>query len=293
VVRGQVGRNNDARLVYRTSDGGATTAIDWTSRMLTEDRDEVWTAVIRDVTDLWERDQALGRMMKALSHKLRTPLTGLSAGLEFAREHQSDPIGAEMVDLAQRSAARLQDTIVRMLEFVDASDRPGPLERRHPAVTPEELVASLSGSGVGEATTTLIRPVRVDTSLAERAVGELAANARAAGAGRVALHIAPHPDRSVQFEVTDDGPGFPAAAENRVFEPFYQRDLSGEQPGAGLGLAILRADLGRAGGSIGAWSAPGQRTTVWFRLPDQSGRNWAESTDVAVTMCRPIDSTQS
>ncbi len=71
------------------------------------------------------------------------------------------------------------------------------------------------------------------------------------------------------FEITDDGPGIPAAATDRVFEPFYQLDRSGEQAGTGLGLSILRADIERAGGSIGAWTHPDGGTTVWFCLPDQ------------------------
>jgi signal transduction histidine kinase len=74
----------------------------------------------------------------------------------------------------------------------------------------------------------------------------------------------------VLFEVIDDGPGIPAAAETRVFEPFYQLDRTGEQPGTGLGLSILREEVDRAGGSIGAWPMPGGGTTVWFKLPDHS-----------------------
>jgi signal transduction histidine kinase len=211
-------------------------------------------------------------------------------GLEFARDHQIDPVGAEMVEMAQRSATRLQDTIVRMLEYIDASGQPAPAGRVQPSSTPEELMDALSDVGLDEITNTLMRPVRVDIELTRRAVGELVANARAAGATRVALHIAPHPDRSVQFEITDDGPGIPTAAENRVFEPFYQLDPTGEQPGAGLGLSILRADIGRAGGSIGAWSSPEQHTTIWFRLRDQSGTGPSRSQESMRGPSRTLDS---
>lgn len=270
VVRGQVGRSNDARLLWQSSDGAATSAIDWTSRELSTETGEAWTLVVRDATDLWERDQALGRMMKSMSHKLRTPLTGLTLGIEFAMDYQTDPIAVEMLEVVQRSADRLHQTIVRMLEFVEAS---GPVEGSpgdHPEISPDELVASLGTVGATTVATTLTRQVRLNTDLVRRMVSELVANAVASGAGRIEIHVSPHPEGSVQFEITDDGGGIPFAAEARVFEPFYQLDKSGEQPGAGLGLSILRSEVVRAGGSTGTWSSPDATTTVWFRLPDHT-----------------------
>jgi signal transduction histidine kinase len=269
VVRGETGRNHDARLVFRRRDRAGTTAIDWTSRSLPGAGEEAWTLVVRDATDMWERDQALGRMMKSLGHKLRTPLTGLSVSLEFARDCQSDPLGAEMVETARQSATRLEDTILRMLEFVDAAGVDA-AETAPVPTSPDELVTHLCRHQGATVSTTLTRPVRIELELALQAVDELVANAQAAGATEIAIVVAPHPARSVQFEITDNGSGIPAAAENRVFEPFYQLDRTGEQPGAGLGLSIMRASVARAGGSTGAWFTPERGTTVWFRLPDRA-----------------------
>jgi two-component system, OmpR family, sensor histidine kinase TctE len=42
----------------------------------------------------------------------------------------------------------------------------------------------------------------------------------------------------VLLTVTDDGPGIPAEARSRVFEPFYR--ASAETEGTGLGLAIAK-----------------------------------------------------
>jgi signal transduction histidine kinase len=54
---------------------------------------------------------------------------------------------------------------------------------------------------------------------------------------------------AVALEVTDDGPGFPPGATNRVFERFYRADPARTRNGggSGLGLAIVR-DLARAHG---------------------------------------------
>jgi two-component system sensor histidine kinase TctE len=42
----------------------------------------------------------------------------------------------------------------------------------------------------------------------------------------------------IALTVTDDGPGIPAEARSRVFEPFYR--ASADSEGTGLGLAIVR-----------------------------------------------------
>ncbi|MBC9007043.1 sensor histidine kinase, partial [Micromonospora aurantiaca (nom. illeg.)] len=73
--------------------------------------------------------------------------------------------------------------------------------------------------------------------------------------------------------VTDDGPGIPAADRERVFARFTRLDdaRARDAGGAGLGLAIVRELVRRAGGTVeladatpGA-AAPGLRATV--RLP--------------------------
>ncbi|PYC72969.1 two-component sensor histidine kinase, partial [Micromonospora arborensis] len=52
--------------------------------------------------------------------------------------------------------------------------------------------------------------------------------------------------------VTDDGPGIPVADRDRVFDRFTRLDdgRARDDGGAGLGLAIVRELVRRAGGSI-------------------------------------------
>jgi signal transduction histidine kinase len=63
---------------------------------------------------------------------------------------------------------------------------------------------------------------------------------------------------------SDAGPGIPAAERERVFEPFYRRQQTGANTGAGLGLALVRQIARRHGGDARCEAAPeaGSRFSV-------------------------------
>ncbi|MDO9372378.1 MAG: HAMP domain-containing sensor histidine kinase [Gammaproteobacteria bacterium] len=48
-------------------------------------------------------------------------------------------------------------------------------------------------------------------------------------------------DGAIELSVSDNGPGIPAAARERVLERFVRLDASRHQPGSGLGLSLVRA----------------------------------------------------
>ena len=68
----------------------------------------------------------------------------------------------------------------------------------------------------------------------------------------------------VLVELTDDGPGIPADARERIFDPFYTTKEVGQ--GTGLGLSTARQIVvDRHGGSLTVDSEPGRTTFhVWI-----------------------------
>jgi len=70
-------------------------------------------------------------------------------------------------------------------------------------------------------------------------------------------------------DVADTGPGIPADALGKVFEPFFRlpRDERSGVEGNGLGLAICREVVSQMGGEIHLASAVGQGTRATVRLP--------------------------
>src|SRR5207247_4071431 len=68
---------------------------------------------------------------------------------------------------------------------------------------------------------------------------------------------------TAQLSVADHGPGLPAGALERIFEPFYRADASRSRDsgGAGLGLSIVSAVLAAPGGHVAVREAPGRGAT--------------------------------
>ncbi len=95
--------------------------------------------------------------------------------------------------------------------------------------------------------------IRVDIGLADRDSNVLAQRGIPAGVGYV------------EVRVSDNGPGIPAEAIDRIFGKFECVDPSGS--GTGLGLAIVRSIVEMHRGKVWAESTLGQGARFHFILP--------------------------
>lgn len=74
-------------------------------------------------------------------------------------------------------------------------------------------------------------------------------------------------DKSVLVTVADTGIGMTPQTQARIFDRFYQGDLSHTCPGNGLGLTLVKRILDMTGGDISVESAPGCGSVFTVRLP--------------------------
>ena len=82
------------------------------------------------------------------------------------------------------------------------------------------------------------------------------------------LHPGATPGRYVEFCVSDDGPGIPAASLGRIFEPFYT--TKSQDRGTGLGLSIVYGLVQSHGGWVEVESEVGEGTRFRVVLPSAS-----------------------
>ncbi|MEL6340069.1 MAG: ATP-binding protein, partial [Myxococcota bacterium] len=93
--------------------------------------------------------------------------------------------------------------------------------------------------------------VRVPARDVHRCVDNLLRNAERYASSKIVIRVTLDRDE-VQLAVRDDGPGVPGEHRERIFEPFGRGEASRTRSagGVGLGLAIVRRLLERAGGSV-------------------------------------------
>ena len=67
--------------------------------------------------------------------------------------------------------------------------------------------------------------------------------------------------------VEDNGVGIPPGQEERIFRVFERLTGGGDQPGTGIGLAIVRRGVQRVGGSCGVENRPEGGAAFWIQIP--------------------------
>jgi two-component system OmpR family sensor kinase len=232
----------------------------------------------RDATEnrLRQSEERLRRFVADASHELRTPVAAVGAYAElFERGAANRPEDLARVLAGIRSETVRMGGLVEDLLLLARLDEGRPLEQQ-----PVELVGLVAeavgaASAVGpdwparlEATHTV--EVTGDAPRLRQVVDNLLANVRAhTPAGTLTVVRVGARDGSGVIEVADNGPGFPAGTEGRVFERFYRADpsRSRQNGGAGLGLAIVAAIVAAHGGTVAASDTPGGGATFTVWLP--------------------------
>jgi two-component system, OmpR family, sensor kinase len=217
------------------------------------------------------------RLVSDASHELRTPLAMLRTELELALRRPRPP---EELQQALRSAAEETERLSRLAEdllvLARADDHGLPIRReRLPAA--ELLTAMWERYAQQAADAGRPLEVRADDQLeldvdrlrAEQALGNLVENALRHGRGRVLL-LAHRRDGRVELHVRDEGPGFPEAFLDRAFDRFSRSDPARQDPGAGLGLAIVDVIARAHGGTAHAANHDGGGD-AWLQLPSADG----------------------
>ena len=204
------------------------------------------------------------------AHELRSPLANIRAQLEVAeRLGEGGTLPADLMADVKRLTGLVEDLL--LLARVDADARP---PAQLSAVDARVLVAEVTRAYAGaRVPVTLVAKERlmimVDPDELHRAIGNVVDNAVRHARTRVTVAATADQDQAV-ISVSDDGPGIPLEHRERVFERFTRLDdaRGRNSGGAGLGLAIVRDLLTRAGGTVAitAGETPWQ-TRAELRLP--------------------------
>jgi signal transduction histidine kinase len=214
------------------------------------------------------------RFVADAGHELRSPLATVQAGLELLRARSLPEPATATVEMLQAEAARL-DRLVSGLVLLARADENG-LRPRLADVDLDDLVGAersrLAGQHPDLVRSVHIEPVRVrgDAHQLAQVLRNLTDNAARHATSTVRLRVTSDPSvGAAVVEVSDDGPGVPAADRVRIFERFVRLDDSRQRAsgGTGLGLAIVREVVAAHGGTVTVTEAAGGGAVFVVRLP--------------------------
>lgn len=199
------------------------------------------------------------RMLRSISHDLRTPLTRLRLRLE----RSDDPM---LTTQALADIAHVDAMIEATLRYLRDGSGDGLRERCDlPSLlqTICDDFADMGGDIAYDGPAHL--SITVSVTDISRAVTNLCENALKFGqVVRVSLRVQ---GAMAEIDVTDDGPGIPAEMRARVLEPFVKLDESRSGQGFGLGLSITAEIAARHGGRLLLLDNHPQGLTARIALP--------------------------
>jgi NtrC-family two-component system sensor histidine kinase KinB len=209
---------------------------------------------------------------------LKTPLTSIRMGVHLLLEERIGSLTSSQGDILsalREDSNRLNQIVDNLLDMGRIESGRALLDLKPEAAERlmseaiEQMSATYMDKGVeltSEAPDDL-PPVLADRSRVSHVFSNLLINSLkyTPPGGRVKVDAAVD-GGTVQFTVSDTGPGIPRQYQDRIFERFFRVPGQSSTTGAGLGLAIAREIVEAHGGRIWVRSREGEGSSVTFTL---------------------------
>ena len=214
-----------------------------------------------------------------LGHDLRAAVADVIGGLRLIDQSRVDDAARLQLERVRASGETLARLLEEGLALMLGEDD---FAATHPAILQMprflyDLEMRWSGraseKGLGFTLTrapAVPEVLTLDRMALERTLSNILSNAiKYTDAGAVRLDVTMAESGALRLAVTDEGPGFSAAALSRLFE-FQGRPDGAGKPGDGLGMHITRNMAGLLGGTISVENLPGGGARVTLDLPPET-----------------------
>jgi two-component system sensor histidine kinase KdpD len=225
--------------------------------------------------ELEAADRLRTALLAAVGHDLRTPLATAKAVVSGLRAEDVELTVSdrqELLETADGALDRLAGLVDNLLDMSRLQAGAMPVQAR-PVPLEDVVSQALDDLGVDARSVLLdveegLPAIVTDPGLLERVVVNLVANAqRFSPPGKPPVVGATRHGDRVILSVADRGPGIPAYAHDRVFQPFQRLGDTDAGTGIGLGLALARGLVEAMDGTLTPEETPGGGLTMLVSLP--------------------------
>lgn len=220
---------------------------------------------------LKQKNEDLKDFTYVASHDLRSPLFAIQSIGKWFEEEAQDSLSEKQqkqVHLLNQAACQMEEMLDDVLEYAKAGGETSRLMPIPVAAILKNTQALIDfPQGVSFEVSPELEQIMVPEKPVDQVFFHLVSNAvkyqdkeagyvRVTGKDQIYFHA---------FSVTDNGPGIPEKYHKEVFSLFKR--VGQKQGGTGIGLAIVRKLVERAGGTISLSSEEGKGTTFTFTWP--------------------------
>ncbi|HLZ96470.1 MAG TPA: ATP-binding protein [Steroidobacteraceae bacterium] len=218
---------------------------------------------------------AITRLLRDISHELRSPLARMRVAVGLARQPSGD--AGRQMDRLEREIERLDSLISQVLKLARLHGSDAHFEREEFDLDEviEQVVRDANYEGAVKGCSVRLSGaahsrLNGNRELLGSAIENVLRNAVRYSPAGAPVDVAVEGTAPVSIVIRDRGPGVPAGDLERIFEPFYRvaesrdRDSGGE----GIGLAITSEVMKAHGGSATANNRHGGGLEVILSLGD-------------------------
>ena len=241
---------------------------------------------LRDVTRETEVDRMKSEFLTTAAHELRTPMVSVYGFTELLLNRPvSEVRRRDMLETIHRQSELLINMVNELLDLARIEARQGKDLKRASCglgLLVEQAAATFAEKGGAERLSVNLAHadarLKVDAEKILRAFTNVLSNAFKYSRSGIKVTVDTvtgtiRDEPAVGLRVADHGCGMTPVQTARVCERFYRADPSGNIPGTGLGMSLVKEIVEIHGGHIDLESAFGVGTTVtmWFPLDHSAG----------------------
>lgn len=232
---------------------------------------------MQDITHLKELDRIKSDFVTTVSHDLRSPLTAILGYVELI--DRAGPVTQEQREFIHRVQLNVNNITSLINDLLDLGRIEAGFDARKeivplPAIITYACEGLRSRLAEKDQELAIQIPPNLPTVLGNpvhlrQLMSNLTGNAIKYTPSRGKITLSAHAEEGqIIIQVSDNGPGIPAADQPFIFDKFYRAsNISMDTPGTGLGLAIVKSIVEYHQGRIWVDSIVGQGSTFTVVLP--------------------------
>ena len=229
-----------------------------------------------------EASQAKSRFLMQMSHEIRTPMNAVLGMADLLEESSLNPDQLRFLGILQSAGNHLLGVIDDILDFSKLESHSvhlaeHPFDLHHLAEKCAQFIAVKAMEKAIEVAYSVAPGIPQfilgDEQRLRQVILNLMGNAiKFTDNGSISLVIEPADDHRLRLTVSDTGIGIPPDQLSKIFQRFYQTDLSLSRRygGTGIGLTITREIVELMGGEIHVASTVGEGSVFTVLLPLRS-----------------------